>query len=772
MITPQRAWRRLVGWLATLVVLTAALVVGAAVSASASWSTAGTGAGTVAVGVLDAPTGVTVSSYGATVTIGWTAPTPPEGTLSGYTVTRFLGSTPSPACGTDPADVGSFIPDGTLTCDDAGVADGTYTYTVTAVFRTWTEQSAPSGPVDVWVPSQIVSLAPAASNAAMVGSTVYYRPSVGGSFALVDTVTSTLSDPASATFADVGALGWTHPAETVSVGAGGPPTVAYTSSGYTWTASPDPPPSQTVTGVDTRGVTVQSTLSFVPDSAGPLGGALVVNGTSADGPGTSSYARTTFSIGRTDYNADVSTVASSVLTVESASLSGNVCGAYGAPVELLGSPSQSGLSTGCYRYSLTGTDGVGNTSAVTTVVVYDAGVPSQTVTLTDAVNASQTGNIIYFRSAAGSFVLHSSLTDTETLPESVTFPTIATSGWTHPAETASAGTGLAPTFDYASSAYSFTGAAGTPGSHSVVGRDLAGNTVTTALTFSKDNTAPAGGQLTVNGGVASGGGSTSFSSTGAYAISLRTDYTDAASGLDSSDLTESFATLSGNVCGTYGAATLITGNPAQSGKATGCWKYVLTGTDNVGNTVSITTTVKVDLDDPTSGALTVNGQAADTGGTTVSYAKAAFPIDSRTDWVDAESGLATSTLTRASATLSGNACGTFGTTTTIVGTPSQTGLATNCYRYVLTGTDNAGNAVSVSTIVKYDTAAPTGGALTVNAVAATAPGTSSYNSDWRLFDQRAHRLHRHRLRTGLERSDGVVRDVDRERLWNLRGWRR
>jgi len=156
------------------------------------------------------------------------------------------------------------------------------------------------------------------------------------------------------------------------------------------------------------------------------------------------------------------------------------------------------------------------------------------------------------------------------------------------------------------------------------------------------------------------------------------------------------------------------------------WKYVLTGTDKVGNIATTTTTVKVDLVPTAGGSLTVNGLAASTAGTTSGNTNAAtFPIDSRTDFTDAELGLKTSTLTRAAATFTAGACGTFGTATTLVGTPLQSALATSCYKYVLTGTDNALNGTIISTIVQYDVTPPTAGALTVNAVAASAVGTSS-----------------------------------------------
>ena len=712
----------------------AGVLVGMGVTAVAiaGWSATGGGSGTAAVGTLAAPSGVTVSSVGSTVSVSWDGVVPPQGALAGYIVTRFHGSTPSPACGTDPAQVGSYVPAGTPACTDAPVSDGTYTYAVTAVFRTWTAQSARSGPVAVEAPTQTVSLAAGSTGAVLNGTTLYYRPGVAGGFRLVDAVTSAVAGPASATFPDVAAAGWSHPGETVSVGSGGPATIAYQSSAYSWNPSPALPVPQTVTGRDTRGATVSTTLTLTPDAVGPTGGALTVNGVPAGAAETSSHARTTFPIDvRTDYGADAgSGLSTNALTVETATLSGDSCGAYSTPTVITGAPAQAGLTTGCYRYRLTGTDAVGNTSTLTTVVKYDLGPPTQTVTLVSGVNASQTGNVIYFRGATGSFVLASDVTDTETSPASVTFPVISTAGWTHTAETDVTGIGSLPTLGFTSSTYSLTSTASTPGTHSVVGKDAAGNSVTTALTFSKDTTAPTGGALTVNAGVAASGGSTTFNKTGGFTIGLRTDYTDAGSGLASSVLTVASATLGANTCGTFGPTSVVNGSAAQSGLTTGCYRYTLTGTDKVGNQATpIYTTVKVDLVLPTGGAVTVNGVAADTGGTTASGPTNdnPFPIDARTDWTDAESGLLSSTLTRAVATYTAGGCGTFSGSTTVTGTTAQSGLATSCYRYTLAGTDNAGNVATVATVVRNDVTLPTGGALTVNAVAASTAGSSSLN---------------------------------------------
>src|SRR5260221_7612367 len=60
----------------------------------------------------------------------------------------------------------------------------------------------------------------------------------------------------------------------------------------------------------------------------------------------------------------------------------------------------------------------------------------------------------------------------------------------------------------------------------------------------------------------------------------------------------------------------------------------------------------------------------------------------------------------ATGSLSGDPCSGYGAPSTIVGTASQTVASGNCYLITLTGTDNVGNADSVSTVVKVDTTAP------------------------------------------------------------------
>ena len=270
-------------------------------------------------------------------------------------------------------------------------------------------------------------------------------------------------------------------------------------------------------------------------------------------------------------------------------------------------------------------------------------------------------------------------------------------------------------------------------------------------------------------------------------------------------------TLSGNSCSAYGAPATITGTTSQTVASGNCYLLTLTGTDNVGNTASVTTTVKVDTTAPSAptafgfsaltnsyypgagttvyfkggsaggftvtasgatdadtgvsgynygavagtgwanaagaytftaaspsgtgavtatnnagltgssasftatvdstapsgGAFSANSIAASGAGTT-SYLNSGTTllINSRTDYTDGGSGLASSTLTMQTGTLSGNTCSAYGAPATITGTTSQTVASGHCYLLTLTGTDNVGNAASISTTVMVDTTAP------------------------------------------------------------------
>jgi hypothetical protein len=124
------------------------VILGVAAGAWAHWTVQGTGSAHATVGTLNAPTNVSVPATASeTVHVSWTGSTLGGGTpASGYYVTRIKNgdSSNSNACGTSPS---SLTSSAATSCDDTGVPDGTYHYTVTAVYHSWTATSAASGDV-------------------------------------------------------------------------------------------------------------------------------------------------------------------------------------------------------------------------------------------------------------------------------------------------------------------------------------------------------------------------------------------------------------------------------------------------------------------------------------------------------------------------------------------------------------------------------------------------------------------------------------------------
>ena len=198
------------------------------------------------------------------------------------------------------------------------------------------------------------------------------------------------------------------------------------------------------------------------------------------------------------------------------------------------------------------------------------------------------GTIVYFKNGTigGFTVTASGSTDADTGVSGYTYGAVAGTGWANGA-----------------GAYTFTAASPT-GTGSVTASNPAGLTGSgTSFTAQNDATAPAGGAFTANSVAATGGGSTSYITAGTtLTINSRTDYTETqtatASGLASSTLTMQTGTLSANACSAYGAPATITGTTAQTVATGKCYLLTLTGTDNVGNATTITTTVKVDTTAP------------------------------------------------------------------------------------------------------------------------------------------------------------------------------
>ena len=259
-------------------------------------------------------------------------------------------------------------------------------------------------------------------------------------------------------------------------------------------------------------------------------------------------------------------------------LSGNTCSAYGAPATIVGTTSQTVATGHCYLLTLTGTDNVGNTAAIT-----------------------HHGHGRHHRAAR-----------THRFQLQRARPTPTTRAPAPPSTTRAAPPAASPPPPPARP----TPTPASPPTPTARSRDPAGQTPPAPTpspppppaaaqrsppptTQDSPARAPAspppptpphrrGGAFTANSVVATPGGSSSYLNSGTtLTINSRTDYTDGGSGLASSTLTMATGTLSGNTCSAYGAPATIVGTTAQTVASGHCYLLTLTGTDNVGNTASI-----------------------------------------------------------------------------------------------------------------------------------------------------------------------------------------
>jgi hypothetical protein len=438
------------------------------------------------------------------------------------------------------------------------------------------------------------------------------------------------------------------------------------------------------------------------DTTPPSGGALTVNGAAASAAGSSSSNATgSIALARTDYSeaqtGNQSGLASSILTVVSAPLEGDVCGTFGSSATTIeGSPTQT-VASGCYRYTLTGTDKAGNAASISSTVKVDTTAPSTPTLSFGALSAATyykaATNTLYFNpTQSGGFTVVASSTDATSGIAGYTFSSLTSNGF---AETQTGGQNV----------YAFGVSATAPqSSPKVTATNGVGGVANATYNLVADSTPPTGGALTVNALAASAAGTSSFNKTGSFTIGTRTDYaTDAGSGVASSVLTRAAAPLANNTCGAYATPVTITGAPAQSGLADGCYLYKLTGADNVGNATSLSETVKVDATAP---APTLSVPADANG--TVAVTFAATDAGSGVNAASGQLKRATATYTPATDTCGAYAAfanvGSAGPSSPYSDTSVSTG---HCYEYEYTVSDAAGNsATSAIHAVKVNTAKP------------------------------------------------------------------
>jgi hypothetical protein len=128
-------------------------ILGVAPGAWAYFTATGTAETAVRVDTVNPPTNVTAEQTDpgvGTVRVSWHVPTARSLPLTGYYVERLVNSTASPACGSSPAALLTQGPP----CDDTGVPAGSYSYRVTAVYRSFTAAST-LAPVTVAIPAPV-----------------------------------------------------------------------------------------------------------------------------------------------------------------------------------------------------------------------------------------------------------------------------------------------------------------------------------------------------------------------------------------------------------------------------------------------------------------------------------------------------------------------------------------------------------------------------------------------------------------------------------------
>jgi trimeric autotransporter adhesin len=166
----SHARRQLFGRNSCLAVLAGLLLTFAtASSVSAYWSGIGAGSGSGSVGSLAAPTITSaVQGIGMVVNLAWSAVTPPGAGAVTYYVSRD-GANPAGNCPTPAA------PTAVLTCHDNGMTVGNHSYTVTALYHSWTATSSAA--------TLFVSGATVSFSSVYVGSAPWGRP-----YTLTDTI--------------------------------------------------------------------------------------------------------------------------------------------------------------------------------------------------------------------------------------------------------------------------------------------------------------------------------------------------------------------------------------------------------------------------------------------------------------------------------------------------------------------------------------------------------------------------------------------------------
>jgi hypothetical protein len=453
-----------------------------AVAAVADFTTTGSGIASASVGTLSAPTLNTPSTGPGTVGLSWSTVTPPAGSTAVKYYVTLSGGTVAGNC------QGSAAAATTATsCTDSGLAKGSYSYTVTATWQSWTATSAPASAV----------VASGAATTLVVSG--YPSPTTAGAS---QTFTVTAKDASGNTV--TGYSGTVHFTST-DAQAVLPANYTFTGSGtgkdngaHTFSATLKTAGSRSITATDTGTGTITGTQS-----------AITVNPASASTLAVAGYPTST--------TAGVS----HSFTVTAQDTFGNTATGYTGAIHITSSDAAATLPA-----DYTFTTGTGNDNGTHTFNATLATAGTQSITATDKTTSSITGSessIVVSAGAAASIAVSagnnqsapvstafgtalaaivkdssgnpvSGATVTFTAPASGASGTFANSTTTTTATTNGSGTATATTFTANSTGGSYTVTAsvtgvGTPASFSLTNT---GGTATKLVLSAASNNPTAG----------------------------------------------------------------------------------------------------------------------------------------------------------------------------------------------------------------------------------------------------------------------------------------
>jgi hypothetical protein len=243
---------------------------------------------------------------------------------------------------------------------------------------------------------------------------------------------------------------------------------------------------------------------------------------------------------------------------------------------------ENGMPTGRWVYSVTPVVGLswrGVESPKSSAVTTDGTMPVNVIsTAANIGTAFESGDTIFYRgAAAGSLTLTNAVSDSGSGPASST--TAALSGdataWSHVPSTVS----TPSNGPYVSNPFSWTAATTSGPTDVVTGRDRAGNSAATIISFVDDSTAPTAGTIAYTDG---------YQPAQSVAVDVASG-TDAGSGIATRQLQRSSAPITSGGCGVFGGFVAVgpdsPASPYTDAQVVDgfCYQYRYVVTDSVGN---------------------------------------------------------------------------------------------------------------------------------------------------------------------------------------------